>query len=165
MAADFNSTPEQLESIGWLKMVGGKMISPNHPTCKNRVIDFFVVSNNLADMVVGAVTVGDALRKPHSPVRLYLKGDARTMAVRGLKKIGKLPAILPHGPALPHDDLGNVDNLTLDERYELFISRIEKEAVSLLALDDKAAKLYVGRTEGPKFVQRNALENEQGVRG
>ena len=38
---------------------------------------------------------------------------------------------------------------------------MEKEAVSLLALDEKAAKLYVGRTEGPKFVQRNALENEQ----
>ena len=113
-------------------------------------------------MVVGAITVGDALCKPHWPVRLYLKVDARTMTVRMLKKIGKFPAVLPHGPALPDDDLGDVGNLTQDERYKLFISRMEKETISLLALDEKEAKRYVGRAEGPKFVQKNALENEQG---
>ena len=134
MAADFNRTAQQLEGTGWLKMVGGKIISPNHPTCKNRVIDFFVVSNNLVGMVVGAITVGDALCKPHCPVRLYLEADARTMAVRMLKKIGKLPVVLPCGPALLHDDLGDIGNLTQD----------------------------VGRTEGPKFVQRNALERAGG---
>ena len=54
LAADFNCTPQQLEATGWLKLVGGTIISPNHPTCKNRVIDFFVVSSNLAGMAVGA---------------------------------------------------------------------------------------------------------------
>ena len=38
---------------------------------------------------------------------------------------------------------------------------MESEVVSLLALDDKAAKQFVGRTGGPQFVQRNALENMQ----
>ena len=107
-------------------MVNGKIVSPNHPTCKNRVIDFFVVSNNIAGMVVGAITVGDALCKPHNPVRLYLRADARTMSVRMLNKVGKLPAVLPHGPSWPHDDLGDVGNLTKDQTYELFITRLEK---------------------------------------
>ena len=162
LAADFNCTPQQLTDTGWLAVVGGVIFAPNQPTCKNRVIDFFVVSANLAGMVAGAVTVGDALCKPHSPVRLYLKADARTMVVRTLKKIGKLPAVLPHGPALRHDDLGDLGSITQDERYEMFISRMEKEAINLMALDEKAAKRFMGRTEGPKFVQRNALEDGQG---
>ena len=140
----------------------GKTISPNHPTCKNLVIDFFVVSNSLAGMVVGAVTVGDWLCEPHHPVRLYLRADAGAMTVRMLKKVGRLPAVLPHGPSLPDDDLGDVGNLTQDERYTLFTSRMEKEAINLLAFNEKEAKQYMGRSEGPKFVQRNALEVEHG---
>ena len=124
---------------------------------------FFVVSNNMTGMVVGAITVGDALCKPHKPARLYLKADARTMVVRMLKTIGKLPVVLPHGPSWSYADLGNTDDLTNDQRYELFVARMEKEAVDLLALDDKAATQYLGRAEGAKFVQMNALENEQGV--
>ena len=31
-----------------------------------------------------------------------------------------------------------------------------------MALDEKAAEKFTGKAEGPKFVQRNALENEQG---
>ena len=143
-------------------MVNGKIVSPNHPTCKNRVIDFFVVSNNIAGMVVGAITAGDALCKPHNPVRLYLRADARTMSVGILKQVFKLPAVLPRGPSWPHDDLGDVDNLTKNQKYELFVTRMDKEAISLLTLDDKAAKQYVGRADGPKFVQKNALGNEQG---
>ena len=50
--------------------------------------------------------------------------------------------------------------MTNDQKYGLFISRVEREVVNLLALDDKAAKQFTGRADGPKFVQTNALENE-----
>ena len=108
-AADFNCTPQQLEEIGWLELVNGRIVSPNHPTCKKRVIDFFVVSNCMAGMVVGAVTVGDALCKPHKPARLYLRADARTMAVRMLKRWGSLERCCPmarHGPTVTLATLG-----------------------------------------------------------
>jgi len=145
-------------------MVGGRIVAPNLPTCKNRVIDFFVVSNNLAGMVVGAVTVSGALCKPHSPVRLYLKASARTMAVRTLKKVAKFGAVLPHGPALQMEDLDSddIDKMTNEQRYDMFLSRMEKEVVSLMAVSDKEAKKYIGRTDGPKFVLKNALENGDG---
>ena len=93
-----------------------------------------MVSNNLAGMVVGAVTVSDALCKPHSPARLYLKADARTMTVRMLKMVGKFGAVLPHGPAWHHEGMDDVDGLTNDQKYGVFISRMEREVVNLLAL-------------------------------
>ena len=73
-------------------------MAPQLDTCHRRVIDFLIVSNNMSEMVVGAVTIGDALCKPHQPVRLYLRAGARTMMVRSLKKMGKFGAVLPHGP-------------------------------------------------------------------
>ena len=99
MAADFNCTPQQLEETGWLRLVQGKIVAPLLPTCKSRVIDFFVVSNNMSEMVVGAVAVGDALCKPHKPTHLYLRACARTMTVRSFKKIGKIGPVLSYGPA------------------------------------------------------------------
>ena len=155
LAAGFNCTPQQLEETGWLKMVNGRIVAPHHPACKNRVIDFFLVSNSMAGMVVGAVTVvSDALCKPHKPARLYLKADARTMTVRMLKKVGNFGAVLPHGSAWPHDDLGDIEDMINDQKYGLFISRMEREVVNLLALDDKTAKQFIGRADGPKFVQQ-----------
>ena len=38
-------------------MVQGKIVAPHLATCHRRVIDFFVVSCNMAEMVVGAVAV------------------------------------------------------------------------------------------------------------
>ena len=110
-------------------MVGGQIIATSHPTCKNRVIDFFVVSDSMAGMVVGASVIGDALCRPHWPVRLYIKAGVRTMAVRMLKNTGKLPAILPHGPAWPHDDLGDISELTNEQRCELLMTRLPKGLV------------------------------------
>ena len=72
------------------------------------------MSNNIIGMVVGAITVGDALCKPHKPARLYVKAEAGTMTVRMLKKVGTLPAVLPHGPSWPYDDLGDTGDVTND---------------------------------------------------
>lgn len=134
------------------------------PTCKNRTIDFFVVSNNLAGMVVGAVTVSGALCKPHNPARLYLKACARTMTVRMLRKVGKFGAVLRYRPTWQYDDLESsmVDGLTNDQRYSMFPTMMERELVSLMAVDGKEAEKYLGRTDGPKFVLKNALGNEKG---
>ena len=49
LAADFQCTPAQLEATGWLKMVKGRVVAPNMPTCMGRVIDFFVVSEDMGE--------------------------------------------------------------------------------------------------------------------
>ena len=53
-------------------------------------------------------------------------------------------------PSLVHDDLGDIEDLTNERKYELFITRMESEVVNLLALDDKEAKKFIGRADGPK---------------
>ena len=137
LAADFNCTPQQLEDTGWLAMVGGKIVAPQLETCFHRVIDFFVVSNNMAEMVVGAATIDDALCKPHKPVRLYLRAGVRTMVVRALKKLGKFGAVLPHGPAKDFRlDPTVIEAMTNNEKYQMFLTRMEQEVMSLHALDE-----------------------------
>ena len=98
----------------------------------------------MAEMVVGAVAVGDALCKPHKPVRLYLRAGARTMTVRSLKSVGKIGAILPHGPPqklpmAPHE----MDEMDNDEKYSLFVTRMEREVVSLMALEPRSSPVVL----------------------
>ena len=118
LGADFNCTPEQLQATGWLKLVGGKIVAPILATNGTRTIDFFVVSLNLVDAVAGIVVVEDALCKPHSPVRLYLRAEARTMTVRCLKNVETLGANLPFGP-LPKPVREPIDRDKASE-HELF---------------------------------------------
>ena len=96
LAADFNSTPEQLTETGWLTMVGGVIIAPEGTTCKSRTIDFFVVSQDLAGSVVEASVIDDALFEPHRPVRLYIRAKPRSMMVRTLRAATTIGATLPH---------------------------------------------------------------------
>ena len=86
LAADSQCTPAQLEATGWLKMVKGRIVAPNVSTCLGRVIDVFVVSEDLGGATVEAVTIGDTLCKPHRGVRLYIKSRPRKMVVKALKR-------------------------------------------------------------------------------
>ena len=116
-----------------------------------------MISNSMAGMVVGAVTVSDALYKPHKLARLYLKADARTMTVRMLKKVGKFGAVLPHGPAWPHDDLGSIEDMTNDQKYGLFVSSMEREAISLFALDGKNRGAICREVRWPKVCSQKCF--------
>ena len=158
LAADFQCTPAQLEATGWLKMVKGRIVAPNMPTCMGRAIDFFVVSEDMGGATVEAITIGDTLCKPHQGVRLYIKARPRTMMVRTLKKMGTLEAKLPFGPARKacYDDSG-LSELELDEKYLLLLTRVESEVGELMGKEGKELEALMGRTSGPVFVQRCAL--------
>ena len=86
--------------------------------------------------------------------------------VRTLKTARTIEATLPHGPLgklVEHKD--NSDNLSKDELYQLFLQRVEEDAASLLAVDCKAKEAIMGRSDGPKFVIKSALgENNGGAR-
>ena len=90
--------PEELEATGWLKLIGGKIVASGKPTCGDRELDFFVVSETLEHAAEVACAINDASFKPHSPVRLYIEANARHAVVRELKVPKGFGAILPHGP-------------------------------------------------------------------
>ncbi len=97
LAGDFNVTPEQLAASGWLELTKGVIVAPTRPTCNERVLDFFVVSECLAHAVKGAAVITDAYCGPHYAVRLYLSGQPRATHQRRLRAPTKIAAELPQG--------------------------------------------------------------------
>ena len=92
-------TPEALAATGWPKMIDGCIVATTLPTCNESVYDFFVVSQKLRHAVKGIQRIKGAGLQPHFPVRLFLSGNARRLAVRKLVKAQRVHGILPHGPA------------------------------------------------------------------
>ena len=81
-------------------MSKGVKYAPSAPTCGDRVLDYFVVSECLAQAwaIVATCVIGDQTFGPHSPVRLIVKANSRTVMVRELKVPAGFSANLPFGP-------------------------------------------------------------------
>ena len=63
--------------------------------------------------------------------------------------------MLPHGPPRKWEyDDAEVANLSLDQKYNVFITRLEEEVAGLKPMRDKEKAAMPGRTEGPKFAIR-----------
>ena len=100
IGGDWQCTPNELRSTGWLKIVKGVIYAPEAPTCGERVMDYFVVCEGLsqASAIVAACVIGDQTFGPHSPVRLMVKANTRTVMVRQLKVPIGFKADLHFGP-------------------------------------------------------------------
>ena len=100
LGGDWQCTPDELRSTGWLNIVKGVIDAPTAPTCGDRVMDYFVVSECLSQVwaIVVACVIGDQTFGPHSPVRLIVKANSRTVMVRELKVPVGFSADLPFGP-------------------------------------------------------------------
>ena len=146
------SNSRQRGGYGWW---GGKIVASSFLTCKWRVRDFFVVSADLAEAVVGVTAIDDAGCKPHRPVRLYLKAKPRAMSVRMMKGMETLPAVLPHGPPKKWEYTDTeVAELDLDQKYSVFITRLEEEVAGLKPMSEEEKAGMSGRAEVPKFLMR-----------
>ena len=97
---DWQCTPYELQKTGWLKIIKGVIYAPDAPTCGDRVLDYFIVSEGLAQSwaIVATCIIGDATFGPHSPVRLIVKANKRTALIRELKVPVGFKADLPFGP-------------------------------------------------------------------
>ena len=108
ITADWNMTPEALSATGWPRMIGGCIVAPSLPTCNEEVYDFFVVSEGLRHAVKGIQRIKGAGLQPHFPVRIFISGNARRLAVRKLVKAQRVHGTLPHGPANKPADFSGV---------------------------------------------------------
>ena len=100
IGGDWNVTPEELESSGWLRLVKASVVRPagGATTCHDKCYDYFVVSNSYLHNIIGARAVVDAGWTPHSPCRLFISGRPTVLKVRAIKSPFSLPAVLPYGP-------------------------------------------------------------------
>ena len=72
IGADWQAQPEDLEKCGWLGLLGGFVACAGTPTCGERELDFFVVSEALRHCVKG-VAAQQVGTRPHCAVVLDLE--------------------------------------------------------------------------------------------
>ncbi len=82
IAGDLNMPPEVLKATGFIEFIDGVVIAIADPTCGDQCFDYFIVARSFAHAVAGISLVSDGGFNPHSPVRLFLRTDARADAVR-----------------------------------------------------------------------------------
>ncbi len=82
MAADFNFPPTVLRKTGWLQLVDCQAHVTGQPTCKSAEDDYFAAHRRLGTAILGVALINDTGGKPHSAVRLWIKGRPRRDAVR-----------------------------------------------------------------------------------
>lgn len=174
LGGDWNCTPAELEATGWLSVVGGKTFAPKSDTCGKRVIDYFVVSLNLAHAVRSVHCIGDALFTTHSRVRLLLEANPRAATIRTLKSPARFNAVLPYGPpnrtshattgnckgGADADTTGGTEAITSPEALDMactrFLNDAEAELSALCSHDAATAAKLAGRASGPGFVWKPA---------
>jgi hypothetical protein len=176
IGGDWQCTPDDLKATGWLQTVKGVIHAPAASTCGDRIIDFFVVSACFSQAVVATCVIGDGGFKPHSPVRLIVKSDARSLMVRQLKVPVGFGAESQHGPLprqrcpralLGHDadeddctpdDLRTIEELGKD--YEGLVKAIEREMCIVEGLEGVAAEARKGRSLGAKYCWKTAVGDD-----
>ena len=107
IGGDWNMSPQTLASTRFPNVVHGMIVAPDLPTCNDSTYDYFIVSEGLLPSVAGVARIEDAGLKPHWPVRLYLRSNARRHLVRQLVRPRKIPGVLPHGPAARPPDFSD----------------------------------------------------------
>ena len=172
LSADFNFRPSTLIKTGWLGLVKGHVVHTGLATCRGVEDDFFVVDQRLRSSVVGIAVVHDTGAKPHSAVRLWLKGRPRSDTANQLMPPPKAPAFLPKGCAVEPSgiDSGLLEQLEVVERdpsmltrdflqeaYLGMITSMENQVADVSGLRGKDRDKFICRAQGPKMVLRTAL--------
>ena len=82
------------------------------------------------------------------------------MTVRTLRATNTVEAKLPMGPTnkFVYDKEADA-KLDKHELYDAFLNRMEEEMASLLCVDRSSKKNEWGRQDGPSFVVRNAISD------
>lgn len=139
---------------------GGSIVAPppTTPTCHQKVYDFFVVSNQIMQNVVGVRAILDGGWVPHAPVRLVLKGRPSTAVVRTLRAPKSLPAVLPHGPmnrsAAEMDVV--LDSHCVHTSGMRVMKAVEDSLYQLIGHRPKSDE--ASRVDGPQIVQKEVSQ-------
>ena len=94
VAADWNSTAQELFTKDMLEQLGAKVFLPGVETCVSptsaRVLDYFLVDNGLGAAVMSVEIIMNAATRPHRPVLLKFRPGATEVYKRVFKPTIKL---------------------------------------------------------------------------
>ena len=64
LCGDCNMTPQQIESTGWLNIIGAYIVAPGRPKCHSSTYDFFIIPISLRHAIAGLQLLEDAGLSP-----------------------------------------------------------------------------------------------------
>ena len=79
MGGDWNLTPQQIIATEWINTIDGQVIAPEDPTCRptpshtGKIIDYFIVSQWLAPLVLSIAIDKEDVYRPHCAVVMHIK--------------------------------------------------------------------------------------------
>ena len=103
LEGDWQMSPAELIATGWPESINGVVVSSGVCTYSSgevsTEIDYFVVEKALAPFVVSCQTLRSTIISKHSPVRLTISGEARSIQVYTIRLPPKIPPEIPLGCA------------------------------------------------------------------
>ena len=152
-------------ATGFPELIGGVIQAPRDSTCGARILDYFIVSRDLAPAVLAVHCVADGLFQPHVPVRLLLRASPRADRIRVLKAPRGFAAVLPYGPMTlqatqaamslaPVAAAKSTTELDVDQEYAKVIISLEQQLSMMAGHSEDDSRKHSGRIEGPKFTWR-----------
>lgn len=163
LCGDWNCTPDELSATGWLDLVDATIHAPAAATCNGNIYDIFVGQRRFPFAVHSVHTIGDAVCKPHSPSRLFLRAAPRCIMVRGLRRPKGFRARLPFSPmrepstGRPGDQVAveplvsETDDMDIDAEYFKIMTGVEAALSDIAGHDAKLAAAHAGRADGVSF--------------
>ena len=158
---DFNMDPESLREFPGLDAGEVTVIAPPRSpgTCVSRhgpvVLDYFLVSRNLAPDIQSIKVLLDGKISPHRPV-LTLRTTGRSRLVNRLDKPTDYPMTRVTGPAPPPATWAPPSG-DLHEEWRAFSCSAEHDISALCGLDGQQASKAAGRDKGPVFRMQSAI--------
>ncbi len=100
LMGDWQTTPSEMESTGFPRMLDAVVCAPRTftNTTSRRTIDYFIVSNSLAEFVLDVEVSVDTRFSPHLPVVLRMAGGRSTGRTSRVAQPRILPVSKPVGP-------------------------------------------------------------------
>ena len=160
IGGDFQVEPGQLEDSGWVRAVGGFVVAPRLATVtpSHRVIDFFVVSRDLAGACEATTHISQHMA-PHRPVKTVVSTRMIQPRKRVVSRPQPWPLVRPSGCRRAQCDMDwdSVRQCVQEaERsqagWAAFIDAVEEELIDAFLIPSDAAEAYRGRSQGQRLV-------------
>jgi len=101
-AADWNFEPDTIGNSDLPDLLSAKIKAPTEPTCISpttaHILDYYLVSSNLAPAITAPTIVDSATSKPHKPVQAEILADLANALVPRFRSNQRLPTEGVYGP-------------------------------------------------------------------
>ena len=160
IGGDFQVEPSQLEDSGWVRAVGGYVVAPRLATItpSHRVIDFFVVSRDLAGACEATTHISQHIA-PHRPVKIFVSTRMIQLKKRVMSRPQPWPQVRPSGCRRAECDFdwdAVRQRVQASERpqegWATFIDAVEEDFIDIFLIAPDVAEAYRGRSHYQRLV-------------